>query len=458
MPEKLLLISADTHVGGFPEDYREYLDPEYRERLDELVVEDKEFVSRGISQDRYSDAQLERMDEREAIRSGGLAGAFDLKRRLKELDAEGVAGEHLNPGHQLSTLPFFSPINKPQPADIRAAGARAYHRWLADQMADAGGRLFGTADGGPCIDMAATVRELQWVAENGFVSVQPPGAVQDPALPPLSDSHYEPFWAACAELGLVINVHIGHGFPQVDRGAMMMQPSPGMAVSLQSLPGNEEDRVALRRQANPTGARNATYPVRRFIWQMMISGVLDRHPALKVVAAEVRADWVPETLAFLDAEFERGGAPMKLRPSEYWARNFFIAPSSPRDYEIAMRHEVGLRQMLLATDYPHPEGTWPNTLNWLRAAFAGVPEDEARLILGENALACYDLDADALRKVAARIGPCPEDVLSPARPVPEELIVDFDRRSGYLSPKEEVDLTFLTQTFREDVQQLTPAS
>ncbi len=453
MSENLLLISADAHVGGFPEDYRGYFEPRYRARVDELVVEDKEFVSRGISQDRYSAEQLDRMDERAAIRGGGLDGAFDLKRRLRELDAEGVAGELLNPGHQLSTLPFFSPINKPQPADLRAAGARAYHRWLADQMADSGGRLFGTADGGPCVDMPAAIRELTWVAEHGFVSVQPPGSIADPALPPLTDRCYEPFWAACADLGLVINAHIGHGFPQVDRGAMMMQPNPGLAVSLQSIPGNEEDRVAVRRQANPDGARQATYPVRRFIWQMMMTGVLDRHPSLKIVLAEVRADWVPQTLAFLDAQFERGDAPMKMKPSEYWVRNFFVAPSSPRDYEVAMRHEIGLGQFLLATDYPHPEGTWPNTQNWLRAAFAGTPEAEARLILGENALACYRLDEAALRKAAAAIGPRVQDVLG-APPVSDGLIVDFDRRSGYLTPKEDVDLAFLAETFGQDVREL----
>jgi energy-coupling factor transporter ATP-binding protein EcfA2 len=39
-------------------------------------------------------------------------------------------------------------------------------------------------------------------------------------------------------------------------------------------------------------------------------------------------------------------------------------------------------------DYPHPEGTWPNTHDWIRDAFGDVPVDEARLILGENAIAC----------------------------------------------------------------------
>lgn len=455
--KNLMLISADTHVGGFPEDYRPYFEPAYRGLVDDLIAEDKEFVSRGITQERYSPAQLERMDERGAIRGGGLEGGFNLKRRLRELDAEGVAGELLNPGHQISTLPFFSPINKPQPANVRMAGARAYHRWLADQMADSGGRLFGTADCGSVVDMAEAVRELEWVAAHGFVAVQPPGAVADPSLPPLTDAGYEPFWAASAALGLVISAHIGHGFPQMDRGAMMMQPAAtaGFAVSLQSLPGEEEDRVALRRAANPAGSQQATYPVRRMMWQLMMSGILDRHPTLKVALAEVRSDWVPQTLAFLDAAFARGDAPMKLKPSEYWRRNFYIAPSSPRDYEVEMRHAVGLNQMMLATDYPHPEGTWPNTRNWLRATFAGVPEAEARLILGENAIACFNLDAPALRAAAARIGPTAEDLLAPGAPTPDELIVDFDRRSAYLAPKEDVDVAFLAQTLQADAQQIS---
>ena len=464
MTDKLLLISADAHVGALPEDYRAYFEPAYRDRVDELVAESEAFVKRGISQDRYSAEQLDRMDERGAIRGGGLEGGWNPKARLSEMDAEGVAAELLNPGHQFSTLPFFSPINKPQPADIRAAGARAYHRWLAEGMAGTGGRLVGTADGGPCLDMDATVRELRWVAENGFVAVQPPGSVADPALPPLNDKHYEPFWATCAETGLVINAHIGHGFGQVDRGAaMMMMEGPNKdlaglaAVKLEEIPGNEEDRVAVRRNANPTGARAATFNVRRFVWQVMLSGVLDRHPNLKIVLAEVRSDWIPQTLAYLDAEHARGGAPMKLKPSEYWARNFWAAPSSPRDYEIAQRHEVGLGKLLLATDYPHPEGTWPNTGNWMKAIFKGVPEAEARMILGLNALDCFNLDREALLKVAARIGPSASALLGPGHTVSDVLIKDFDRRSGYLAPQEDVDTAQLAELFQTDVRQLVTA-
>ena len=55
---------------------------------------------------------------------------------------------------------------------------------------------------------------------------------------------------------------------------------------------------------------------------------------------------------------------------------------------------------VVGRDYPHPEGTWPNTLDWLRAAFAGVPESDARKILGENAIRCFGLDAPAIDAIS----------------------------------------------------------
>jgi predicted TIM-barrel fold metal-dependent hydrolase len=454
MPGKVILVSADSHAGGSPESYSDYIDPAFRPALDALVAENQQFLARGVTQERYSPRQLEMMDERGVIRSGGLFGAWNAERRLKEMDAEGIAAEILIPGHQLATLPFFGIVNKPAAPELRAAGARAYHRWLADLMSQSNGRLSGLADAGPCLDMKATIRELEWAAKNGFVSVQPPGYTADSALPPLSDAYYEPFWAACAELGLAVTVHVGYGVPQVDVSAFMM--SGRGLPPIGSVP--EEERVVHRREKDGGKLNKVLYEARRVIWQMMLSGALDRHPTLKLVFTECRADWVPATIAYLDREFAQGGIALKMKPSEYWQRHFYVTPSSPRDYEVALRHQIGLKNWMFGTDYPHPEGTWPNTLDWIRTAFAGVPEDEARRLLGENAIDCYNLDRQALQKVADRIGPSAEDLLSGRRPVRPELVADFDRRAGYATPMEQVDTTELAHLFRADVSQATSVS
>ena len=96
-------------------------------------------------------------------------------------------------------------------------------------------------------------------------------------------------------------------------------------------------------------------------------------------------------------------------------------------------------------DYPHSEGTWPNTFDWLRDALQGVPENEVRSILGENAVRCYSLDGAALTRIAERIGPRPEDILGDNGRVDPALIANFEQRAGYERSFEDVDTDRLAE-------------
>jgi predicted TIM-barrel fold metal-dependent hydrolase len=446
--DRMILVSADGHTGGPPAIYADYIDPAYRDALEDLERENEEWVAMGISQDRFTAQKIALIDRDDAIKSGGLLGAWDMDRRLEEMDREGVAAEVVIPGHQMSTLPFFSVVNSPHPPDLRAAGARAYHRWLADCIAGAGGRIVGVADAGPCLDMDEAVRELHWVADHGYASVAPPGTVSDSALPLIHDPYYEPFWAACADLGLVLTVH-GYAIPQIDKSQLMRT----MTGSGEERGRAEEARLREDMQGDriPAGGLlgDPIMETRRFVWLLMLAGVFDRHPHLKVALTEVRADWVPDTIAALDRWFDRSDLTMVMKPSEYWRQHCYVAPSSTRRGEIEMRHEIGLTQMMFGVDYPHPEGTWPNTLDWIRTTFAGVPEADTRRLLGENAIECYGLDRGVLANVAQRIGPTPADIAD-GHAVEPLLIEDFHERSGYASPAEVVDTARLESLFAQD--------
>lgn len=155
------------------------------------------------------------------------------------------------------------------------------------------------------------------------------------------------------------------------------------------------------------------------MWQLMIGGVFDRYPGLRLALTEIRADWVPATLRLLDNEAEARGLQLRMKPSEYFAAHCAVAPSSIHRCEIEMRHEIGEEQMLFGIDYPHHEGIWPNTAAWIQSAFTGVPETEARRILGENAIDFYRLDRQAICAVAGRIGPSAADMLVEDPAVPE---------------------------------------
>jgi hypothetical protein len=236
----------------------------------------------------------------------------------------------------------------------------------------------------------------------------------------------------------------------------LMQNSGRGLPPIGSMP--EEERVVARREKDGGVLNMAFYSARRVIWQMMLSGALDAHPSLKVVITECRADWIPEVLALLDAEFARSPGPLRAKPSEYWRAHFYVTPSSPRDYEVAQREAIGVKRWMFGTDYPHPEGTWPNSLDWIRTAFAGVPEHDARRMLGENAIECYGLDRNLLASVAERIGPTAGDLLGGAHPVAPAVIADFDKRAGYAMPMEQLDAPQVSELVRADVSRAAHSS
>ncbi|MHB8467717.1 MAG: amidohydrolase family protein [Acidimicrobiales bacterium] len=448
--ERLLIFSADGHAGADIETYRSYLERRYWDALDDLAGENEEYLSVAGRPAHPTDEDMRTFDDRGAVRDNGEFGAWDIDLRLQELDAEGIAGELIHYGTQCSTSPFFGHINRPCPPELRAAGVRAYHRWLADFMAASGGRLFGVAEPGPCTDMDETIRELEWVAERGFVSLSLPGSVADPDLPPLHDLFFEPLWAACEELGIVLSVHAGWGSAQGGFFELLAKLREMTGGSLGGERSFEETAEAITTMmSSDESPLRLDLVTRRPIWLLMAGGVFDRHPRLKLALTEIRADWVPATLAHLDRRLCRDDLPMKLAPSEYYQRHVVVAPSSIHRAEVEMRHEIGVDKMLFGVDYPHWEGVWPNTRDWIRTAFAGVPENEARMILGENAVAAYDLDRAALSAVAARVGPA-VGVLSDAD-VDPALVEHFHKRSGFNRPADAVDLVELDRALDGDL-------
>jgi predicted TIM-barrel fold metal-dependent hydrolase len=138
------------------------------------------------------------------------------------------------------------------------------------------------------------------------------------------------------------------------------------------------------------------------------------------VTTECGAFWAPDLLWTSDIVYDREHAAKKLgrqltdhlsmRPSEYFDRNCYIGASNTRRRELARRYEIGLGNIMWGNDFPHPEGTWPHTREWLENAFSDIPVDETQRILGTNAVECYHFDLEALRPLAERFGPTPADL------------------------------------------------
>jgi predicted TIM-barrel fold metal-dependent hydrolase len=388
--DRYLVISSDCHAGLPNEQYREWLDPEYRSVFDDALADRArlmELAQRGILNEEFAE-EWERENEE------GLRGGWDAARRDKELEADGVVGEVLFPDADAvsggASAPFGAGLSAGGDTDptLLLAGARAHNRWLAEMCALSPERRAGIALV-PIFDVPAAVQEIHRARESGLR-----GGILIPSMwspyPPYHDPVYEPVWAACAELQMPVHVHSGNA-DKASYGAYV-----GMYVT--------EVRWW------------STRPLHFLLW----AGVFERHPDLRFVATECGAFWAADLLWMMDTAYDREHGAKKLgeqltahlsmRPSEYFDRNCAIGASNTRRRELARRYEIGVGNLMWGNDFPHPEGTWPHTREWLRDAFHDIPVDETAAMLGLNAAELYGFDVDALRPLADRIGPTPEEL------------------------------------------------
>jgi predicted TIM-barrel fold metal-dependent hydrolase len=442
MEEKLIVVSSDSHAGMPKELWPQYMPEKYHDLLPSLH-EDNVIYPTAI----YLLGQkhgTEALPEHKEAHQNDWHGLHDPVLRLADMDREGVAAELIYHGDfRLGDL-FHNVTGRDYGREAWDDGAKAWNRWAADTFGFAMDRFLVTGAIGPCVDMDAAVAEVHWIADHGFTATYGPGYMWHTDMPPLFDEYWDPYWAACSERNIAVVVHAGFGtehgkaFPQVERIYRDVERAAG-----------SNDMAALFAHTDAVSDEslqffhdflNHNVDSRRPMWQMMLGGVFDRHPDLRLMLTEIRLDWIPATLGHLDAIYdERGDLPAKHKPSEYWKTNCLAGASFIHKIEVEMRHEIGVETILFGRDFPHPEATWPNTRDWLRLAFEGVPDDEVRLMLGENAIRFFGLDRERLVEIAKRIGPRIEDINHGTWEVSEELIANFNQRGGFLKPAEGAD-------------------
>jgi len=395
--DRFLVISSDCHAGLPPERYRDYLDPKYRPVFDQALPIQLEAT-------RAAGKLFLVHDVNEAWRKGreqALTGAWDGDERNRVLDADGIAGEVIFPDGitEMNMPPFGAGLSLPTEnvvPELQWAGARAHNRWIAELCQMAPERRAGVAVVPALWDVDEAVRELRAARAAGLRGALIPCAWGK--LAPYHHPKYDPLWAAAQDLGLVLHFHSGAAAPIEDYfGAF---PPPEGSAPLPGAVGIYISEVAWY----------CARPLTFLIW----GGVLERFPRLRLAVTEGTSIWVPEYLALLDFRYDENHFTAKLgdyrshltmRPSEYFRRQVFLGASCMPRREVEARHAIGLGNVMWGSDYPHPEGTWPETRAHMLEAFRGVPEDELAAILGGNAARVYGFDVEKLAPLAARIGP-----------------------------------------------------
>ena len=423
--ERLVVISSDGHAGASIPAYREYLESRFHDDFDAWA---NDYVDGWDELERNAAEALTRIQS-STLETSVTVGVtvdsvetnWDSELRQRSIEADGVVGEVLFP----NTVPPFYPrmsLGAPNPADRdeyehRLAGLRAHNRWLADFCSQVPGRRAGVAQI-LINDVAEAVKDIQWVKDSGlFGGVALPGVAPGDGVPELFDPIYEPIWEACEDLGVPINRHGtggGHAPYKSEAGAMTRM------MFLVEVPIWSH----------------------RSLWHLILGGVFERHPKLKLVLTEQGTGWIPGVLATLDHLVSRVQIPgsaeaifgyealsqLSLKPSEYFARNCWVGASGLSPAEVALRHKVGVDKIMWGSDFPHSEGTFPFTKEAFRLMFTDAPIDETRQIAGATAAALYGFDPVALSEAAARVGPTIEEISRPLDAIPEgaRRIVSFD--------------------------------
>jgi len=399
--DRYLVISSDCHAGLRPDKYRDYLDPQHRDAFDAAYPIQQAMIKDAEKRFLIADINAEWRKGREQQ----LSAAWDHEERLRVMDGDGVAGEiiYTDGITENNTPPFGAGLSMPTEGilpELQWAGSRAHNRWLAEFVQMAPERRVGVGLVPALWDVDEAIREVEWCRSNGLTAIMLP--VQWGKLAPYHHPKYDPLWAACADHDVVVSFHSGPAPTEDYFGPMAMpgQEKPADAVEMPGAVGIYISEVCWF----------LVRPLTFMIW----GGVFERHPKLKVSITEGTAVWVPEYLMLNDQRYSETHYSMKLgdyrshmsmKPSEYFARNVRIGASCMPRREAELRHEIGLGQIMWGSDFPHPEGSWPETRNQMLETFRDLPEDEIAAMLGGNAVEWYGFDVEKLAPTVARIGP-----------------------------------------------------
>lgn len=248
------------------------------------------------------------------------------------------------------------------------ANMAAWNRWCATVVVEGAGHLHPVAH--------LTLRDPDWL-EAQLTSLSSAGVRLGMIAPaavdgrPLSHPDHDRLWAAFVHHGVTPVFHVADQ-PRILDDAFYADSDGSFVPALESI----------------------------FLWvppaiavtDLIVNGVLDRHPGLKIGIVELSSVWVPQYLLMLDGGWDftsvlNGDDPtkLKLRPSEYFKNQVRVSSFS---YEQPARLTAKSGDLFMCcSDYPHSEGTATPVEDYARGGGSpqnapGLFHDNVTVLLG----------------------------------------------------------------------------
>lgn len=363
------IISADSHITEPPQAYRDYIDPKYRDtapRLEHTEDRGEFYVIDGMSKPIMMGLVANAGKPSALIRAkGGFfkdlhRGGWDATVRRADQIRDGVAAEVIYPtiGMVLCNHKDF---------DYKRACFEAYNRWLSEYCAVDPTRLFGmgqTAMRSP----EEGIEDLKTMKKLGMRGVMMPG---DPAMEDYDSPIYDAFWQAAIELKMPVAFHILTGRSGKARGCKL------------------------------NGFLTIVRGCQDIMGTMILGGVFERNPDLKVICVEADAGWVPHYMYRMDHAYTRhrnwlpAGQELSRLPSEYFKENIYV---TFQDDWVAFKTAdlMNWRRLMWANDFPHGDSTWPDSQAILEEHTKHLTAEQRKAILLTNVAELYDIDLSTL--------------------------------------------------------------
>jgi predicted TIM-barrel fold metal-dependent hydrolase len=292
----------------------------------------------------------------------GIRRVGDPHLRLKEMERDGVDAEVI---YGVLAVALMM-----KDKEALNEVLRIYNDWVTDFCSHYPDRQIGLA----CIppgDVDLAVGEVHRVARLGLRGIELPCQWD---MKPLWHSDWEPLWKAISDVDLPIHFH---AFP--------------------SVPTHHFFTAAPERRSAANFATTSCFQISLFHVMAGIigAGVLERYPNIRVGFGEGGLGWIPYALDRMDYQWEDRfkfqDMGLKMKPSDYWRRQ---CRASFQYEEIGSKliDYIGADTLMWGSDFPHGDGVWPESGEYIAKQFSHLPESDVRKITCDNAVQFYRLN------------------------------------------------------------------
>ena len=297
-------------------------------------------------------------------------GCWDMEARIEDMHANWMEASLCFPS---SFVRFCGQrFSEAQDKELGDACVKAYNDWMVEEWcAPSNGALI------PLIIIQLWDANLaaEEVFRNAARGVRAVCFSEIPAylgLPSIHTDYWEPLFRACAETGMVINMHIG---------------------SSSKMPSTSEDAPAAVGSTLTFGNAMSS------LTDWLFSGWLAKYPTLKLSYSEGQIGWLPYIIERADKVWEEnrawGGFGEKVPepPSTYYYRQVYGCFFDDI-YGLENIEKVGVNNACFETDYPHSDSTWPSSLDVAKKLMGNLPEDVIYKLVRGNAIEMLQLEFD----------------------------------------------------------------